>query len=323
LLARLAGAGHASIIPAAGFPVARWTAALKQGGKRHGKRVMSMTSRPVDPPRVKQALRWLSPQSFLNWREKNYFHRHGEQEMHLVEFLCRRDQDAIDVGANYGGYVHFMRGHAKRVFAFEPIPEFARLLRLKFGRDVVVEQIALSNRSGISQLCAPIVDGLTVHGCATLSANALFTSTYAMHRDIEVRVDLLDNVYSGAVAFIKIDVEGHEQAVLDGAVQTIGRCLPRTLVEIEEHMTPGGLDRARTFFSRFDYRGYYVHAGRLESIDQFSVAEMQNPVNRGSLTSTLRERVTSNVFVNNFIFLPPNEPRTTLDRIGERLAGRA
>src|SRR4029453_11237160 len=111
LLARLAGAGHASIIPAAGFPVARWTAALKQGGKRHGKRVMSMTSRPVDPPRVKQALRWLLPQSFLNWREKNYFHRHGEQEMHLVEFLCRRDQDAIDVGANYGGYVHFLRGH--------------------------------------------------------------------------------------------------------------------------------------------------------------------------------------------------------------------
>jgi FkbM family methyltransferase len=281
---------------------------------------MNMTSRLVDPSTVKHALRSLLPQSVLNWREKKYFGAYGEQEMHLVEFLCRRDQDAVDVGANYGGYVHFMRGHAKRVFAFEPIPEFARLLRLKFGRDVVVEQIALSNRSGASRLCTPILDGVAVDGCATLSTSALFTSTYATHRAIEVRTDLLDNVYSGAVGFIKIDVEGHEQAVLDGAVQTIGRCLPRILVEIEEHLSPGGLDRARTFLSRFDYRGYYVHAGHLESIDQFSIAEMQNPLNRVSLTSTLRERVPSRGYVNNFIFLPPNESRTTLYRIGERLA---
>jgi FkbM family methyltransferase len=268
-------------------------------------------------------LRSLLPQSILNWRERNYFGRYGEQEMHLVEFLCRREQDAIDVGANHGGYIHFMLGHANRVIAFEPIPEFARLLRLKFGRKVVVEQIALSNRSGSSQLHTPIVDSVPVQGCATLSTNALSTSTYAAHLDMKVRTDLLDNVYSGAVGFIKIDVEGHEQAVLDGAVQTIGRCLPRILVEIEEHLSPGGLDRARTFFSRFDYRGYYIHANRLESIDQFSVADMQILQNRGQLTSTLRERATSKGYVNNFIFLPPNEPRTSLDRICERLVGRA
>jgi FkbM family methyltransferase len=281
---------------------------------------MSMTSRLVDPSSVKHALRSLLPQSILNWREKNYFSAYGEHELHLVEFLCRRDQDAIDVGANYGGYVHFMRRHARRVFAFEPIPEMAGILRRKFGRDVIVEQIALSNRSGRSQLCTPIVDGAAVSGCATLSTSALFTSTYATHHDVEVQADLLDNVYSGALGFIKIDVEGHEQAVLDGAVQTIGRCLPRILVEIEEQMSPGGLDRARSFFSQFDYRGYYVHAGRLESIDRFSIAEMQNPLNRGSLTSTLRERVSSRGYVNNFIFLPPNESRTTVNRIGERLA---
>src|ERR1041384_3383862 len=219
---------------------------------------MSMTSRSVDLSRVKHALRWLLPQSVLNWSEKNYFSACGEEEMHLVEFLCRRDQDAIDVGANHGGYVHFMRGHAKRVLAFEPIPEFARLLRHKFGRDVVVEQIALSDRSGDGQLCTPIVDGVTVQGCATLSTNALFTSTYATHRDMEVRADLLDNVYSGSVGFIKIDVEGHEQAVLDGAVQTIRRCRPRMLVEIDERLAPGGLLRAKAYFRDLDYRGYFV-----------------------------------------------------------------
>ena len=76
---------------------------------------MNMTSRLVDPSTVKHALRSLLPQSVLNWREKRYFGAYGEHEMHLVEFLCRPDQDAVDVGANYGGYVHFMREHAKRV----------------------------------------------------------------------------------------------------------------------------------------------------------------------------------------------------------------
>lgn len=152
------------------------------------------------PTTVKHAMRSLLPQSVLNWRERNYFSAYGEPEMHLVEFLCRRNEDAIDVGANYGGYVHFMRAHATRVFAFEPVPELAQLLQLKFRADVVVEQVALSDRSGDSQLSTPIVDGVAVNGCATLSTDARLTSTYAIHQDKEVRSDRLDNVYGGVVA---------------------------------------------------------------------------------------------------------------------------
>ncbi len=268
--------------------------------------------------RAGRALRSLLPQTVVNWREKGYFGTYGEPEMHLVEFLCRRDQDALDVGANYGGYVHFMRGHARRVIAFEPIPEFVQVLRLKFGDDVVIEPIALSNRVGDTQLCTPIVDGITVGGCATLSTDA--ASAYEAHGVLRIRADRLDNVYSGDAGFIKIDVEGHEQAVLDGALQTIGRCLPRILVEIEEHLSPGGLPRATDFFSRLGYRGYFAHAGCFETIERFSIAELQSPANRVALTATLRERLHSTGYVNNFIFLPPGEPRSTVDRIGERLA---
>ena len=267
---------------------------------------------------AKQMLRSILPRTVTNWWEKGYFGTYGEPEMHLVEVLCRRDQDAIDVGANYGGYVHFMRGHARRVIAYEPIPEFVELLRRKFARDVVVEPIALSDRVGDSRLCTPIVDGVAVTGCATLSSDA--ASAYDTHRDMEVRADRLDNVYKGLVGFIKIDVEGHEQAVLDGAVETIARCRPRILVEIEEHLSPGGLARAKGFFSGFGYRGYYAHGDQLENIEKFSPTEMQNPLNRVALTATLRERLHSTGYVNNFIFLPCDEPQATVDRMGKRLA---
>jgi len=268
--------------------------------------------------KAKQTLRSLLPQAALNWREARYFGKHGEVEMHLLEFLCRRDQDAIDVGANYGGYVHFMRRYARRVFAYEPIPEFARLLRHKFPHDVVVDSTALSDRAGDVQLHMPVIDGVTVTGCSTISDVA--SAAYQAHRVTKVRMDRLDNVYSGTAGFIKIDVEGHEQAVLDGAIETMGRCLPRVLVEVDERLSPGGLNRAKQYFARLGYHGYYAHAGRLESIERFSLADMQNPSNMPSMSAALHERPRFESYINNFIFLPPGEPDATPRRIGERLA---
>jgi len=133
-------------------------------------------------------------------------------------------------------------------------------------------------------------------------------------------MDRLDNVYDGTAGFIKIDVEGHEQAVLDGAVETIDRCRPRILVEIEQHRSPGGLEKAEVYFSRLGYRGHYVHRGRLKLLETFSLANVQNPANQPNLTASLRERPPFEDYVNNFIFLPPGEPQETEDRIRQRLA---
>jgi len=267
---------------------------------------------------AKQVVRSLLPRSVLNWREARYYSRHGEVELHLLEFLCRRDQDAIDVGANFGGYVHFMRRHARRVLAYEPMPDFVRLLQEKFPRDVVIDSIALSDRAGAAELRMPVIDGMMLSGCSTISPDA--AATYPEHRTIEVRTDRLDNVYCDRAGFIKIDVEGHEQAVLDGAVDTIRRCLPRLLVELDEHLSPGSVAHARAFMAGLGYQGYFVRMGRLERIEQFSVAEMQNSDNKPDLKASLRDRPSFEQYINNFIFLPPGEPDETPHRISERLA---
>lgn len=267
---------------------------------------------------TRQALRALCPQSLLNWREARFYGRYGEVELHLLEFLCRREADALDVGANDGSYVHYLRRHARRVLAYEPMPQLVRTLRGKFPRDVVIEPIALSDRVGTVELHMPVVDGVVVTGCSTIAPDA--AATYPAHRAIEVPMDRLDNVYRGRAGFIKIDVEGHEQAVLDGAVQTIRRCKPRMLVEIDERLSPGGLARARAYFERLGYRGYFVHAGRLEAIERFSIARMQQPSNLPDLTAPLQQRARFGSYIYNFIFLPPDEPAGTLHRISDRLA---
>ena len=267
---------------------------------------------------ARQALRSLCPQALLNWREARFYGRYGEVELHLLEFLCSRNRDAIDVGANDGSYVHYLRRHARRVIAFEPMPSLVNGLRTKFGYGVDIRPIALSDTAGTVELRMPVVDGVTVTGCSTVSPTA--SATYPDHQAIEVPMATLDSIYDGDVGFIKIDVEGHEQAVLDGAVETIRRCRPRMLVEIDERLSPGGLHRAKAYFKALDYQGYFVHAGHLDPIDWFVTEEMQDPANLPDLTASLQQRQRFGRYIYNFIFLPQDEPDATLHRMTARLA---
>ena len=122
----------------------------------------------------------------------------------------------------------------------------------------------------------PVVDGVLVTGCATVSDKA--SETYPDYQGVDVPMERLDDIYSGNCGFIKIDVEGHQQAVLEGAVETIKRCQPRMLVELEERLSPGGLGRARAFFEPLGYRAVFVWQGQLKPIDRFSVPDHAGPV---------------------------------------------
>ena len=154
-------------------------------------------------------------------------------------------------------------------------------------------------------------------GCATVSDKA--SDTYPAYQGVDVPMERLDDIYSGPCGFIKIDVEGHQQAVLDGAVETIKRCQPRMLVELEERLSPGGLGQARAYFDQLGYRGLFVHQGQLKPIDRFSVQTMQDQTNLPDLTASLTERQRFGRYIYNFIFLPPHEPESTIEKITERL----
>jgi FkbM family methyltransferase len=266
---------------------------------------------------ARRLLRTLCPQPILNWREAQFYGRYGEVELHLLDILCRPDADAIDVGANDGSYVLYMRRHARRVVAFEPMPALVRALRRKFRRNVTIEMLALSDSPGTIELRMPVVDGIVVTGCSTVSSGA--SAAYPAFQAIEVAKDRLDNVYKGDAGFIKIDVEGHQQAVLEGAVDTIARCQPRMLVEVEERLSPGGLKLCRAFFDALAYRGFFVHAGELEPIEAFSIERMQDPANLPDLTAPLQARQRFGRYLYNFIFLPAREPESTISRIKARL----
>ena len=265
---------------------------------------------------AKRALRGMIPHPVRMHREVQYFRKFGELELRIVRHLCRADSDSLDVGANEGCYIHFMRPYSRHVYAFEPVPWLGDLLASKFPRGVTIKNIGLSNTRGTAILEIPATaDGL-VAGRASLNPAAL--SSYAARRSVEVPIAPLGEVYSDTCGFIKIDVEGHEEAVLDGAWTTIARCRPRVLVEIEERMSPGSVERITQAFARLNYRGYFFLGRTMTPIENFDRESMQRPEDIADYTAgTPRTHFVR--YINNFLFLPPDEPDTTFAHIAADL----
>jgi FkbM family methyltransferase len=265
---------------------------------------------------LKSGLRSICPRAVLLWREARYFEKNGEFELGFVKDLCRPAQDAIDVGANEGCYIHFMRRHARQVYAFEPVPWLADGLRRKFRTGVTVKNVALSNARGTARLRIPVIDGQLMTGLSSLDTPA---GPGIAFRDVEVQTAPLDDVYRGNLGFLKIDVEGHEEAVLAGARRTIARCRPRLQVEVIEEMAPGGLCRVAGVLADYGYHGFFVHDHALKPISDFDPVTMQ----RSELVAGYGPGIACKVFgkyVANFLFFPSDEPAQTFRNIRNTIA---
>ena len=162
----------------------------------------------------------------------------GVFDLAVTEALLRLTDigdTAIDVGANVGYMTSVMAasaGPTGRVLAFEPNPGLFRLLAQTTngwgaGCDVQVRPAAVSNREGTAQLVIPRDahnDGLARLGTAEGDAEVC-----------DVECVTLDSLLSDArVGVLKIDVEGHEAEVLQGARELLRRRQVRDVI-FEEH----------------------------------------------------------------------------------------
>jgi FkbM family methyltransferase len=221
--------------------------------------------------------------------------RTGEPELRLVGQLMKDSGAVVDVGANAGIYSAIALQRRRWVTAFEPVPAEAARLRWLIGTQGVVHQVALSDHAGKAILHVPYTS--EIGAVTTRSSLEAEVDADLPHRDIEVEVATLDSFELPETAFIKIDVEGHELAVLNGAVQTIKCYRPNLLVEVEESRAPGCFQAVSDFFAAQDYRGCWLDGEELRSIEHFQLAVHQ--VNRPKAGERKLAR-----YINNFIWLP-------------------
>lgn len=224
---------------------------------------------------LKQRMRgWLvghAPGAYWNYR--HWRRGDEEREMCLLPVLVDADRAAVDVGANYGMYSCRLVTLAKRSVAFEPIPAFAKMLQSGFGSRLKVHAVALSDtHGGEVELRLPRL----FTGYATIEENnSLETRDQNSIELVRVPRATLDSFDLQDVGFVKIDVEGHEEAVLLGARETLKRCSPCVLIEVEERHNAGSVERVLSFVRDLDYAAYVIFDGTLRSLPEFDLVENQ------------------------------------------------
>lgn len=193
---------------------------------------------------------------------------------------------ALDIGGNIGLYTYRLSQLCSRVEYFEPNPASVRMIKNLRLKNVTVHNVGVSSADGTMRLYVPVVNGVRM----TELAN--FQGADGEHDELEVPVRRLDGLGFTGVSFIKIDVEGHELEVLDGAEETILRERPVMMVEIAQHHLSVPM---RAVFDRvlgMGYTGYFFMDGRLHPLT-------------GYTQETGRAPGTGRVFFN-FIFIPAN-----------------
>ena len=163
-----------------------------------------------------------------------------EPEMVAARQFLSPDKIAVDVGANVGLFTAVLARHSKKVFAFEPNPSCAEHLRMVAPRNCEVIAKAVSDSGGKTVLRVPVCKGIPMHALATIEAanrhcSVLRATGFVTHEVEKVTLDqaLLGQIGTDGVAFINIDAEGHEFAVLRGSEGLLANHQPVLLVELE------------------------------------------------------------------------------------------
>lgn len=199
-----------------------------------------------------------------------------EREMELLDVLCDPARTGIDIGAKVGMYTYRIRERCRDVVAFEPVPLFNRMLVQVFdGSRARIEPYALSSRRGRATLRMPYrADGGAEFGRSTIEpANRLAHHAIDHSGELDVETRTLDEYALQDVGFIKIDVEGHEVAVLEGAEETLAASRPNMLIECNDDHQPGGAAKLARCLGDHGYEGFFPFGGQLAPVERYDHAE--------------------------------------------------
>ena len=204
---------------------------------------------------VRKVLNWISGESNpvvrvggplggqsmrVNWAlHKTYvFGTYEPGVVQGLEELVQPGWTAVDVGANIGYFTLLMAnrvGPQGKVIAFEPLAENFRILKeniqLNGHSNVIAENLALMSRAGRIELRSATPGAITWVASVKIDQNSAVES-----QSVEA-VTLDEYVQRKGIAkvdFLKIDVEGAEASVLEGATSVLDRDKPILLIEMHE-----------------------------------------------------------------------------------------
>ena len=171
----------------------------------------------------------------VDWQKHRTF-VYGNWEPEVVEAISRcvsSGMIALDLGAQSGFYSLLLSklvGPSGTVVAFEPLPANFRILRenveMNGVKNVFVREEAVMAESGVFELEVPKKDSSLLAGPLAGDDDPTTAVVPA------ISLDAFAREICRPIDFIKMDVEGAESDVLEGARDVLNICHPTMLIEL-------------------------------------------------------------------------------------------
>jgi FkbM family methyltransferase len=215
-------------------------------------------------------------QDFRLWfntgdREMGMVMASGQYEPKSVELLkriIRPGMKCIDVGAHIGFYtclITSLVGETGKVYAFEPMPYHFELLLKNIEENRFQQMVKAYNL-----VCSDAHGNINVSKISNMFVVGYVGST----EQVIVQRVRLDDLIQDMVDLVKLDVEGHEPAVIRGMMSIISKNKPIILSEINEYWL-----RSCSHSSGAQYVGLLTSLG----YDVFDVKNLNQPISEHSL----------------------------------------
>jgi FkbM family methyltransferase len=206
----------------------------------------------------------------------------GEKEISFIyKYLKNYGKNFIfiDVGANYGIFTFLFTKLAKQSYVIEPIKECIEYIQSGISRKSVnfINKVASNNTKNLT-LNTPIVSGTKIYGQSSVSNEF---NQYVKTEVESFKIDELESQISShkfQLIFLKIDVEGHELQVLEGAKNLISNNKCILLIEVEKRHNKDYL-KVFELLRNIGFTSFYVNKNSLISIHNKNINKVMDSNN--------------------------------------------
>ena len=215
-----------------------------------------------------------------------------DPEIKYLKEIKKKKKRFLDIGSNIGIYSYIFSKIYQNVDAFEPIIYQTQALKKLSIKNIKIHNLALSNISTHREIYFPSINKENIYSLSSIDNK----KNYKNKLVIETRK--LDDFNFNDVDFIKIDVEGHEQSVIEGGLETIKKNKPTILIEIEQRHIQNNIYEVFNKIIDLGYKGYFVKKNKIYSIKYFDLKVDQENFLKSEFVCGLNFD-----YIKNFIFL--------------------
>lgn len=180
---------------------------------------------------------------------------------YFLNSISLRNRVAVDIGANAGYYTIPFSRNFEKVYSFEPVPSIYKKLLKNIRQNEIKNIKPFLQAIGATDEISPFYIQSVVDGDQNLNSGlSSFTrrDNFATKK-IDIKVNRLDSLLSQEnIDLIKVDVEGHEHKVFQGAKEIISRNEPLIVWEASLNISLENTLQSFDLLTELNYVHYLI-----------------------------------------------------------------